>query len=71
MRANASSASTVRWLTDRQREVLELAHELGYFDHPKRANKGDVAAELGVTTSTVSEHLSMTQRKLMESILRH
>lgn len=58
-------------LTDRQREVLELAHELGYFDHPKRANKGDIAAELGVTTSTVSEHLSMAQRKLMESILRH
>ncbi|ELZ82880.1 helix-turn-helix domain-containing protein [Haloferax larsenii] len=57
-------------LTDRQREVLETAHEMGYFDHPRRANKGEVATELDITTSTFSEHLAMAQKKLMGAILQ-
>lgn len=56
-------------LTDRQREVLETAHELGYFDHPKGANAGEVADALGITTSTFTEHLSAAQTKLFSSIL--
>ncbi|MFB6109244.1 MAG: helix-turn-helix domain-containing protein [Halodesulfurarchaeum sp.] len=56
-------------LTERQREVLETAHEMGYFDHPKGANAGEVAAELGITTSTFTEHLAAAQSKLLNSIL--
>ncbi|APE94533.1 helix-turn-helix domain-containing protein [Halodesulfurarchaeum formicicum] len=56
-------------LTDRQREVLETAHRLGYFDHPKGANAGEVADELGITTSTFTEHLAAAQSKLLNSIL--
>ncbi|MDZ7849962.1 MAG: helix-turn-helix domain-containing protein [Halodesulfurarchaeum sp.] len=56
-------------LTDRQREVLEVAHEMGYFKHPKGANAGQVAEELGITTSTFTEHLAAAQSKLLESIL--
>lgn len=55
--------------TDRQQEVLETAHELGYFEHPKGSNAGEVAAELGITTATFTEHLAAAQRKLFESIL--
>ncbi|MBS3760256.1 helix-turn-helix domain-containing protein [Halodesulfurarchaeum sp.] len=56
-------------LTERQREVLETAHLLGYFDHPKGANAGEVADELGITTSTFTEHLAAAQSKLLASIL--
>jgi len=56
-------------LTDRQREVLETAHEMGYFDHPKGANAGEVAEALDITTSTFSEHLAAAQSKLMDAIL--
>ncbi|MFO7927497.1 MAG: helix-turn-helix domain-containing protein [Halobacteriota archaeon] len=56
-------------LTDRQREVLETASSMGYFEHPKGANAGEVADELGITTSTFSEHLSAAQSKLMDAIL--
>lgn len=55
--------------TDRQQEVLETAHRLGYFEHPKGANAGEVAEELGITTATFTEHLSAAQRKLLGSIL--
>ena len=56
-------------LTDRQQQVLTTAHELGYFDHPKGANAGEVADELGIATATLIEHLSAAQRKLLNSIL--
>lgn len=52
-------------LTSRQREVLETALEMGYFETPKRANAGDVADEIGVSLPTVCEHLSVGQRKLL------
>ncbi|WP_458207811.1 helix-turn-helix domain-containing protein [Haladaptatus sp. NG-SE-30] len=55
--------------TDRQYEVLQTAHELGYFAHPKRANAGDVADELGITTPTFVEHLSAAQSKLLKQLL--
>ena len=56
-------------LTDRQREVLETSYEMGYFDHPKRANAGDVAAALDIAPATFSEHLAAAQRKLLDSLL--
>jgi predicted DNA binding protein len=56
-------------LTDRQHEVLQTAHELGYFDHPKRANAGDVAGELDISTPTFVEHLSAAQSKLLEPLV--
>jgi hypothetical protein len=56
-------------LTPRQREVLETAHRLGYFRHPKGANAGEVADHLDITTSTFTEHLSAAQSKLLSAIL--
>ncbi|WP_129112810.1 helix-turn-helix domain-containing protein [Halegenticoccus tardaugens] len=55
-------------LTARQREVLRTAYELGYFDHPKGTNAGDVADELGISPSTFSEHLAAAQRKILDAI---
>jgi predicted DNA binding protein len=56
-------------LTDRQREVLETAHEMGYFDRPKGANAEEVAAELGIAPSTFAEHVAAAQSKLFDTIL--
>ncbi|WP_408959398.1 helix-turn-helix domain-containing protein [Natrinema sp. 74] len=56
-------------LTDRQADVLETAHRMGYFEHPKRANAGDVADELGISGTTLTEHLAAAQTKLLNAIL--
>ncbi|MFB6086941.1 MAG: helix-turn-helix domain-containing protein [Haloarculaceae archaeon] len=56
-------------LTDRQREALATAQEMGYFEYPRRANAGEVAAELGVNRSTFVEHLSAAQSKLLSAVL--
>jgi len=56
-------------LTDRQQEVLETAHEMGYFDHPKGANATEVADELDITQATFAEHLAAAQRKILSTVL--
>ncbi|ELY44248.1 helix-turn-helix domain-containing protein [Natronorubrum sulfidifaciens] len=58
-------------LTARQLEVLETAHRMGYFEHPKRANAGEVADALGITGTTFTEHLAAAQTKLLDAILQY
>ncbi|MEF8779800.1 MAG: helix-turn-helix domain-containing protein [Haloferacaceae archaeon] len=52
-------------LTDRQREVLRTAYEMGYFERPRRANATDVADALDITQSTFSEHMVAAQTKVL------
>lgn len=56
-------------LTARQREVLETAHEMGYFEHPKGANAQEVAAALDITSATFRAHVAAAQSKLLDEIL--
>lgn len=55
-------------LTDRQFEVLQAAYEMGYFDHPRRVNATEVAAALDINQSTLREHLSAAQTKLLGDV---
>lgn len=56
-------------LTDRQREVLEVAYERGYYDVPRAASTDEIAAELDLDDSTVSEHLQRAERNLVGAVL--
>lgn len=56
-------------LTARQLEVLETAHEMGYFERPRQANGREVADALGIDPSTFSEHLAAAERKLLAEVL--
>lgn len=57
-------------LTERQREVLEIAYELGYYDIPRDSSTAEVAAELGIDGSTVVEHLQRAEHNLLATLLR-
>lgn len=54
-------------LTDRQREVLETAFAAGYYEWPRRATGEEVAAELGISSPTFSEHIHTAERKLLSA----
>lgn len=56
-------------LTARQREVVRIAHDLGYFEVPRSATPADVAAELDIDPSTAGEHLRRAQANLMDHLL--
>jgi predicted DNA binding protein len=55
-------------LTDRQRETLATAYEMGYFERPREANAGEVAAELDISPTTFAEHLAAAQSKLLGDV---
>lgn len=56
-------------VTPRQREVLETAFEMGYFDVPRATTTAEIGAELDLDPSTVREHLRRAQRNLLSDIL--
>jgi hypothetical protein len=72
----ASVQAGPRWseagvLTSRQKQVLERAMGLGYFDVPRRVSLTRLAQHLGVAKSTLSALLAVIERKvLLEAMLR-
>lgn len=53
-------------LTETQRRTLQTALDTGYFDIPRRTNLTDLAAELGVSDTAVSQRL----RRGISAVLR-
>jgi len=51
-------------LTERQREVLEVAYFSGFFEWPRDATAEEIAAMLGVSQPTVSRHVRAGERAL-------
>lgn len=56
-------------LTPEQRTALVTALELGYFAVPREIQIGELAAELGISTSAVSQRLRRATRNLTENTL--
>lgn len=56
-------------LTDRQRDVLRVAVEAGYYDHPRRATQEDVAARVDCATGTAGEHLQKIEKAIFGALV--
>lgn len=56
-------------LTEAQRDVLERAIEMGYFEIPREATLQEIAEELEVSHQALSERLRRAHRSLAESNL--
>ncbi len=52
-------------LAERQRQVLDIALDVGYYEVPREATHRDIAACLGLAPGTVSEHLQQTEHQLV------
>lgn len=57
-------------LTDRQREVIETAYDMGFYEVPREASTDEVAAELDLDPSTVAEHLQRAERNVLGEVLK-
>lgn len=63
---------TAATLSARQREAVEAALSLGYYDIPREASYEDIAEAISCTPSTAAEHLRKAEGKLVRSALdRH
>lgn len=66
----AASETVVSTLSERQREAVEAALAVGYYDVPRTATHEDVAAKLDCAPSTASEHLRKAESKVLRELFR-
>jgi PAS domain S-box-containing protein len=55
-------------LTDRQLQVLRTAYLSGFFDWPRECSGQDLADRLDISQPTMSRHLRVGERKLLELV---
>lgn len=55
-------------LSSRQREAVEAALRLGYYEVPRTATAAEVAGELGCSPSTAGEHLQRAEATVLASL---
>ena len=65
-----TSIADVENLTSRQRSIVEIALEQGYFDYPRRITLRSLAKKVGVSASTVSEVLRRAEKKILSTYSR-
>ena len=56
-------------LTEKQLNVLKLAHELGYYDIPRAINAQTFAREIGISHQALSERLRRAHNTLLENTI--
>jgi hypothetical protein len=56
-------------LTEKQRDAVILAFRLGYFDTPRKVSADELAAKLGLASSTLAVHLRRAERRLLAEML--
>lgn len=54
-------------VTNRQREAVEIALAMGYYDTPREATLGDLADRLDISESAVSQRLNAVETNLVTS----
>jgi DNA-directed RNA polymerase sigma subunit (sigma70/sigma32) len=57
-------------LTERQREVLEAAVGLDYYDDPRAATHEDIAREVDTAPSTIGEHPRKVESRVFAQLVR-
>jgi predicted DNA binding protein len=58
-------------IPQRQRELLNLALERGYFDIPREVTLEELAGEMGITKTTASNHLRKAEQQVMQFLIRY
>lgn len=53
-------------LTDKQRRTVEIALQTGYYKQPRDADLSDLADQIGVSKSAVSQRLRTAEAKLVK-----
>lgn len=68
-RLQSHSNDPVGTLSERQREAVGAALELGYYNQPREATHEDVAAKLDCAPPTASDHLQKAEAKIIRAMM--
>lgn len=58
-------------LTSKQELALLYAYLRGYYDYPRKVSLNELAGELGLSVSTLSELLRKAENKVMHAFMLH
>lgn len=56
-------------ITEKQREAIRIAVERGYYEKPRGATLADLAAELDISRSAVSQRLTAVESKMVYKLV--
>ena len=56
-------------LTPKQKEILLESYRLGFFEHPRKINAGELAEKMGMHKTTLLEHIHKAEKRLIGHIL--
>lgn len=58
-------------LSEKQKECLETAYVMGYYSFPRRVTLEEIAKKIGLSYSTLQEHLRKAEEKVMPYFLEN
>jgi predicted DNA binding protein len=67
--ASFSGSEMLSSLTPKQRELMLEAKRLGYYNYPRSVSANDLAKAVGLSRSTVVEHLRKAEIRLLDQLL--
>ncbi len=67
--ASFENSDLLSVLTEKQRSLMLLAKDMGYYEYPRRTRTEDLAKAAGISASTVIEHLRKSEVRLMMEIM--
>jgi len=56
-------------LSEKQKEIINLAVKKGYYDFPRKINLDGLASELGLAKATVQQHLRIAEKKVVPHLV--
>ncbi|WP_136601050.1 helix-turn-helix domain-containing protein [Salinigranum halophilum] len=66
---DAGAVDSLLRLTDRQREAVRVAVDVGYYGARRAGSVAAVAEELGCSTATAAEHLRKAEAEIMSRVV--
>ncbi|UCG04548.1 MAG: helix-turn-helix domain-containing protein [Candidatus Heimdallarchaeota archaeon] len=57
-------------LTERQQEIITLAKQTGYYEIPRKISTEELSNKLGISKSTLTEHLRKAENRIVSSLFK-